>query len=139
MSRAVEPEGPAAKAFVASKLRLLHSHARLDLKSRDSAMAELVDRLGMARSSLHEMMTAPAPGGVGYGMFYEPSFRSAIDKGTSLYFDAIALTRRVAMLATGSTSRAPIVPARAMRWSPLWRGRYELRGSSTGPALSNGR
>jgi len=74
------------KAFIASKIRIAHTHPALDLVARDQAVQHLVDRLGPLAQ---ELRGQPIPGGVGYGVFYSPAFKTAWGNGTSFTFDAV--------------------------------------------------
>jgi hypothetical protein len=73
-------------AFVQSKLRIAITDPRFDLATRDQAMAGLVDLLG---PQARELKTPPTPGGVGYGIFYTPTFKTAWGNGTSFSCDFV--------------------------------------------------
>ena len=73
-------------AFVRSKLRMALTHPTFDLQTRDFAAAGLVDRLGMP---LERVVQQPTPGGVGYGLFYTPAFKTAWGHGTSFSCDFV--------------------------------------------------
>jgi hypothetical protein len=90
----------ARDAFVQSKLLLAHTHPAFDFAARDLAVNSLVDRLGthaqetlsqLKQQSLQEA-TAPAPGGVGYGFFYDSAFKAGWGRGTALAFDIVCPT-----------------------------------------------
>jgi hypothetical protein len=88
------------EAFVQSKLLLAHTHPTFDIAARDLAVNSLVDRLGanaqQAFSQLTQLTlqeaTAPVPGGVGYGFFYENAFKAGWGHGTALAFDIVCPT-----------------------------------------------
>jgi hypothetical protein len=84
-------------AFIQSKLLLAQTHPALDIASRDAAVKSLVDQLGSASqgalTQLAHKTTAPVPGGVGYGFFYnDPAFKTAWGNGTSMAFDIVCPT-----------------------------------------------
>src|SRR5215470_4394180 len=87
-------------AFVQSKLMLAHTHPALDVASRDVAVQGLAQRLGaealnsfsrLSQPSLQET-AQPVPGGVGYGFFYDATFKTAWGHGTALAFDIVCPT-----------------------------------------------
>jgi len=73
-------------AFLQSKLRLAHTDPTLELAARDQAVAQLVDVLGVPAERMHGQ---PTPGGVGYGLFYTPAFKTAWGRGTSFSCDYV--------------------------------------------------
>jgi hypothetical protein len=73
-------------AFLQSKLRIAHTHPHFDLATRDRAVASVVERLGPQAG---EMLTQPVPGGVGYGIFYTPAFKTVWGHGTSFSCDFV--------------------------------------------------
>jgi hypothetical protein len=73
-------------AFIQSKLRIAHTHPTLDLAARDAAVASLIDRAG---PQVAEILTQPVPGGVGYGVFYTPPFKTNWGHGTSFTTDFV--------------------------------------------------
>jgi hypothetical protein len=88
------------EAFVQSKVMLAHTHPAFDLAARDLAVDSLIDRLGaQARVALTQLTQpglqeaiAPVPGGVGYGFFYDTTFKAAWARGTALSFDIVCPT-----------------------------------------------
>jgi hypothetical protein len=83
----------AEEAFVAAKLNIARTHPGLDRAQREIAVAELTERLGdEVRQTLAREKTAPVPGGVGYGIFYNSAFKSAFAGGTSMYFEIVCPT-----------------------------------------------
>jgi hypothetical protein len=82
----------AEAAFLASKAHLIRTHPTLHIADRDEALSELTERLGKEATELLEAETAPVPGGVGYGVFYNTSFKTAFTQGTSLYFEIVCPT-----------------------------------------------
>jgi hypothetical protein len=75
-------------AFVASKAHMIRTHPGLRRSGRARAYAALAERVGYeVAAAAEDRETAPVPGGVGYGLFYTTSFKSAFDGGTSMYFE----------------------------------------------------
>jgi hypothetical protein len=87
-------------AFMQSKIALVHTHPTLDLSTRDMAVKSLTDRLGSGAQHAFAHLLArdhggsgpPVPGGVGYGLFYTPAFKTGWGRGTSFAFDIICPT-----------------------------------------------
>jgi hypothetical protein len=85
-------------AFVQGKIVLAHTHPALDVATRDLAVKNIADRLGVSvQHAFGELIAEagsgpPVPGGVGYGVFYAPSFKTAWEGGTSLVFDIVCPT-----------------------------------------------
>lgn len=87
-------------AFMQSKIALVHTHPTLDLAARDSAVKSVVDRLGSGAQHAFAHLIAkaestsspPVPGGVGYGVFFNPAFKTGWGRGTSLAFDIVCPT-----------------------------------------------
>ena len=87
-------------AFMQSKIRLVHNHPMLDLATRDLAVKSLTDRLGTGAQHAFDGLLAnasgssipPVPGGVGYGIFYDPTFKVAWGQGTAVMFNAVCPT-----------------------------------------------
>jgi hypothetical protein len=73
-------------AFMQSKLRIALTDPRFDFAARDRAVANLVERLG---PEANELKTPPTPGGVGYGIFYTPAFKTGWGQGTSFACDFV--------------------------------------------------
>ena len=84
----------AEEAFIASKARLVQTHPRLDRAERERALAQLTERIGRERleAARAKEKDQPVPGGVGYGPFYNTTFKSAFAQGTSLYFEIVCPT-----------------------------------------------
>jgi hypothetical protein len=83
------------EAFVLSKLRLAQTHPAKDLASRDRAVKNMAERLGSDVQTLlgaEALLSRPVPGGVGYGVFYNPPFKTAWGRGTSLAFEIVCPT-----------------------------------------------
>ncbi len=74
----------AEQAFFASKLHLLKTHPTLHLAERQATVAEFAVRLKRPKK-----YTGPPPGGVGYGMFYHPTFKTNFATGTAIYWEII--------------------------------------------------
>jgi hypothetical protein len=84
------PRDPAAEqAFLAAKLHTLQTHPTLQLAQRQAAVATLAARLKRPPA---RRVAAPVPGGVGYGMFYDPGFKSNFATGTAIYWEIICPT-----------------------------------------------
>ena len=87
-------------AFMQSKITLVHTHPTLDIATRDLAVKSLTDRLGGgAQHAFAHLLakagggsTLPVPGGVGYGLFYNPTFKVAWGHGTSFAFNIVCPT-----------------------------------------------
>jgi hypothetical protein len=86
-------------AFIESKIALAHTHPVADLAAREMAVKSVITRLGpdaphafaqlMARGVVSKQ---PVPGGVGYGVFYTPPFKTGWGHGTSLAWDIVCPT-----------------------------------------------
>jgi hypothetical protein len=80
----------AEQAFIGTRAHMVRTHPRLDRHERALAFAELSERVGHAAvAEAESRKTAPVPGGVGYGLFYNTAFKSAFDGGTSMYFEIV--------------------------------------------------
>jgi hypothetical protein len=83
----------AEDAFLASKSHIARTHPALDRAERELAVGELTERLGSALlNALTKDKTPPVPGGVGYGVFFNSTFKSAFAGGTSVYFEIVCPT-----------------------------------------------
>src|SRR5258708_2365626 len=71
-------------AFIRSKLRMAHTHPEFGIAERDLAVQSLAERLG---PQAREFLTQPVPGGVGYGFFYTPAYKTSWGHGTSFACD----------------------------------------------------
>jgi hypothetical protein len=82
------------EAFIASKAKLVLTHPKLDREGRERAYTELTERVGKERLEVARAKEKdqPVPGGVGYGPFYNNTYKSAFAQGTSLYFEIICPT-----------------------------------------------
>jgi len=90
ISRETPRDTRAEDAFIASKSHMVKTHPRLDHAQRELALAELSERIGEERlDALKKGKTPPVPGGVGYGVFYNDTFKSAFAGGTSFYFEIV--------------------------------------------------
>jgi hypothetical protein len=79
------PVDPAFRnAFARHKLGLAHTHQHGSVRARDLAVKSLSDRLGEDEQLV--------PGGVGYGAFYTPEFKTGWNYGTSIAFDIVCPT-----------------------------------------------
>jgi hypothetical protein len=86
------PDEGANQAFLASKLHLIRTDPTLHKAERASVVGQLGERVGRAALEQLAKETVPVPGGVGYGVFYNGSFKSAFAQGTSFYFDIVCPT-----------------------------------------------
>jgi hypothetical protein len=94
ITREMEPDVQAEDAFLASKVHIANTHPRLDRAERELALTELMERIGSERlDALAAQTTPPTPGGAGYGIFYDPPFKSDFGGGTALYFDIVCPTQ----------------------------------------------
>lgn len=73
-------------AFLRSKVQVARTHAALGLSERDRAVAELIERLGPEAA---EAIEQPVPGGVGFGCFYTPAFKTGWGQGTGIACDYV--------------------------------------------------
>ncbi len=73
-------------AFLQSKLLIVQTHPTGDIATRERAVQSLIDSIGPWGK---KMVTQPIPGGVGYGFFYNPAFKSLWGHGTSWSCDFI--------------------------------------------------
>src|SRR5260221_4904667 len=84
-------------AFVQSKIALAHTHPAIDVAAREQAVRSVSRRLGAAAPrALNRLMAVgsvlpgqPVPGGVGYGLFFNPAFKTGWGRGTSITFDIV--------------------------------------------------
>ena len=83
----------AEQAFLASKVHIIRTHPTLQPAAREAAVAGLAPRLKALTAGKH---AAPIPGGVGYGMFYNPAFKTNFATGTSIYWKLSAPILRAA-------------------------------------------
>jgi hypothetical protein len=73
-------------AFLQNKMHIARTHPARDLPARNSALFDFARRLGnVPASRIHQ----PVPGGVGYGMFYTPDFKTAFTTGTELIWSVV--------------------------------------------------
>jgi hypothetical protein len=94
ISKETPRDTKAEEAFIASKSYLMMRHPTLDLAERELALTEFTERLGRTPLDvLAKEETPPVPGGVGYGFFYNSTFKMAFATGTSLYFEIVCPTR----------------------------------------------
>jgi hypothetical protein len=82
----------AEQAFLASKIHLVRTAPTLHKAERDQVLVQFRERLGATSLDRVARATGPVPGGVGYGVFYNGSFKSAFAQGTSFYFDIVCPT-----------------------------------------------
>jgi hypothetical protein len=81
------------RAFIQSKFHLMLTHPTLGPAERKLAVSELAERLGKTYpDALAKYQTAPVPGGVGYGVYYNNNFKMAFATGTSVYFEVVCPT-----------------------------------------------
>jgi hypothetical protein len=75
--------------FVTNRMRMVAAHPQLNESRRANLLRELRAELpsGAAGPNLDDL---PVPGGVGFGMFYAPAFRSAFQGGTGIYWEVVA-------------------------------------------------
>lgn len=76
----------AREAFLKKKIKTAATQTALSADQRRQAIAQLVQRVG---ATLPSPLDAPAPGGVGYGVFYNDNFKQAWDAGTAIAYDLI--------------------------------------------------
>jgi hypothetical protein len=73
-------------AFLQNKLLVAHTHPHLDIAARDRIVGHLSALLGTTPQAF---LNQPTPGGVGYGFFYNPAFKTAWGRGTSFFYDIV--------------------------------------------------
>ncbi|HZU28960.1 MAG TPA: hypothetical protein VFA04_25775 [Bryobacteraceae bacterium] len=76
----------AERRFIESKRHMLRTNPWLQPNERARATQAFADMLGPSAGLAPE---GPIPGGVGYGFFYNPAFRSSFATGTSLYWEIV--------------------------------------------------
>lgn len=76
----------AEQAFIASKMHLIETHPTLHIAERDAIIAEFMAGFKIL---LPEKYSGPIPGGVGYGIFYNPAFKTSFATGTAIYYEII--------------------------------------------------
>ena len=76
-------------AFVQSKLRMAHTHPGVSLDARDLLIRHLMETLGRGTNEVEGILTQPAPGGVGYGIFYTAAYKTGWGHGTSFACDYV--------------------------------------------------
>ncbi len=79
----------AEQAFLASKMHIARTHPTLDLTARKAAVADIA---GAPREPAARTPAGPVPGGVGYGMFYNSSFKANWATGTAIYWEILCPT-----------------------------------------------
>jgi hypothetical protein len=92
LTREAVSDPDAERAFLAAKAHLIRTHPTLRSADRSAVLAELPDAVGHALPEVRAT-GGPVPGGVGYGVFYEPAFKSGFAQGTSLYLDIACPTQ----------------------------------------------
>jgi hypothetical protein len=75
------------QAFLASKLHMVQTHPTLHLAERAALSSNLSAMVKKGRAKKKEI--PPVPGGVGYGMFYNSSFKTNFVTGTAIYWEVI--------------------------------------------------
>lgn len=76
----------AKQAFLANKLQILQTHPQLTLNERASAVAQFMAGFS---EGLPKKITPPIPGGVGYGFFYDATFKTNFTTGTGICWDVV--------------------------------------------------
>ncbi len=96
-SRKSAPEEKSeVQAFLASKKRLIQSHPQMTAPEKQAAIAE-IEALSAAPATEgaeeeEDSADPPPPGGVGYGFFYNPSYKVAWETGSALEFSIVCPT-----------------------------------------------
>jgi hypothetical protein len=73
-------------AFLHSKSHILRTHPALSPDQRRDLGVPFARRLGAVPA---DVIHQPAPGGVGYGTFYGPTFKTAFDTGTDILWNVV--------------------------------------------------
>jgi len=89
LTEATPPESDAERMFIAGKLAMLRTHKGMGEAERNQAEQGLASAMGYPTTEALSAQAAPTPGGVGYGMFYTAAFRTAFNRGTSLYYEIV--------------------------------------------------
>ena len=79
-------DAKAEQAFIASKLHIINTDPRLEKTERKSLSNKLLEG---AEQLLAKAEEGPIPGGVGYGMFCNSSFKTDFATTTSIYCEII--------------------------------------------------
>jgi hypothetical protein len=75
------------RAFIQAKWDMLRGDTTFDPRIRELVYADFAQRVRDGAK------IPPVPGGEGFGAFYTPGFKTAFNRGTSLYWHAICPTR----------------------------------------------
>ncbi|MBW8873901.1 MAG: hypothetical protein JF614_02975 [Acidobacteria bacterium] len=94
--KSASEERAEVQAFLASKKRLIQSHPQMTAHQKQAAIAE-IDALSTAPAAEgaeeeEDPADRPPPGGVGYGFYYNPSYRVAWETGSALEFSIVCPT-----------------------------------------------
>src|SRR6185436_8256613 len=89
ITKATPRDERAEEAFLASKLHTARTHPTLDLMARGAAAAEIA---GGFKAPIAPTPTGPVPGGVGYGIFYNSSFKTNWATGTAISWEILCPT-----------------------------------------------
>jgi hypothetical protein len=76
----------ARAAFLKKKIKTAATQTALSEEQRAQASAQIIQRIG---ATLPSSQDAPAPGGVGYGVFYNDDYKQAWNAGTATSYDLI--------------------------------------------------
>jgi len=86
MTRQRPVDAAFAAAFLHSKSHIIKTHPAFSPERRKLVMSDFLSRVGRVTPDL---IHQPAPGGVGYGTFYKPDFKTAFATGTEIIWGAI--------------------------------------------------
>lgn len=91
-----QEERAEVQAFLASKKRLIQAHPKLTAQEKQAAMAEIEARSAAPAAAEAEEEEDPAdpppPGGVGFGFYYDPSYKVAWETGSALEVSIVCPT-----------------------------------------------
>jgi hypothetical protein len=73
-------------AFLHSKIHILKTHPTLSPAQRMQLMTDFAPRLGAISA---ELIHQPVPGGVGYGTYFDPNFKTSFDAGTEITWNVV--------------------------------------------------
>ena len=91
-----QEERAEVQAFLASKKRLIQAHPKLTAQEKQVALAEIDARSATPPAAEAEEEEDPAdpppPGGVGFGFYYDPSYKVAWETGSALEVSIVCPT-----------------------------------------------
>lgn len=89
MSTIKPPAPEVQRAFIAGKFKLLRTHPTIHLADREAVTENFKAMVG---ADLPIDAVGPVPGGVGYGVFYNPGFKTNFATGTAISWEIVCPT-----------------------------------------------